>query len=250
MADINYSSSGYSSSRNQNMPAYKQPKYDQEKIGLYTNQQMWPGLSSLRNEASKFQTGYFRSPVEKAMASRTMLEGYGRGLGELQSGATRAAQGLYSQEYSGLENQALKDYERGMNQWDTWRKEQASVEGLRDPRGPHPPSYSSWEEYDRAVATARPTGNTSYANLPFGGERRGLGLPGTGPGEYNAQSTPSGITYGAGSEKAYKRAIREGELATGGYPKVAGQGLQGWDMGGGKSGLSLLDSYKGFNPFA
>lgn len=239
MADINYS--GFSSSRFQNMPAYKQPKYDQEKIGLYTQQQMAPGLARMRRGLNSSGAMYSENPSERDAMYRQAMAGYGQGLGELQAGATRAAQGLYSQEYAGLENQAMRDYERGASQWDIWRREQEKTQALRDPRGPHPPSYSSWDEYDRAVAMARPTGGTSYANMPFSsGGGRPLGLPGTGRGEYNAPSAPTGITYGAGSEEAYKRAIREGEMA---------KGLNEWDMGGGKSGLSLLDSYKGYNPF-
>lgn len=243
MAEYNYSGSGFNGRYNQNMPAYKQPKYDQEQIGLYTQQQMQPGLAKLRRGFQSSTGGYTDNPAERDMMLRQAMTGYGQGLGELQAGATRAAQGLYSQEYSGLEKQAQMDYERGMNQWDIWRKEQQKTERLRDPRGPHPPSYSSWEEYDKAVAMARPTGTTSYANLPFSsGGGRPIGLPGTGRGEYNAPMVaPSPTTYGAGSEEAYRKAIAQGELA---------KGLKSWDLGGGKTGLSLVDSYKGFNPYA
>lgn len=172
---------------------------------------------------------------------RQAMAGYGQGLGDLQAGATSAAQGLYSQEYSGLENQAKMDYERGMNQWDMWRREQEKTQALRDPRGPHPPSYSSWDEYDRAVAMARPTDGTSYANIPFSsGGGRPLGLALSGRGEVNGPSTATPTVYGAGSEEAYKRAIREGEMA---------KGLAKWDLGGGKTGLSLLDSDKGYNGY-
>lgn len=256
-AEYNYSGSGFGNRFTQNMPAYKQPKYDQEKIGLYTQQQMLPGLAKLRRGFQSSTGGYTENPAERDMMLRQLMAGYGQGLGDLQLGATRAAQGLYSQEYSGLENQAMRDYERGMNQWDIWRKEQTGMGGLRDPRGPHPPSYSSWEEYDRAVATQRPTGTTSYTNLPLSGSGGGMprGLPASGPGERFGVSTPTPTGYGAGSEEAYKRAIREGGLATGGYSKTervganAKAGLQGWDLGGGKTGLSLLGRNEGFNPY-
>jgi len=249
----------YSSSYTQNMPAYKQPKYDYERIRGLAQEQMAPGLAKLRRGLASSTAMYSDNPAERDAMLREARAGEGQALGELQAGATRAAQGLYSQEYSGLEKQAEADWQTAQRNWQLRIQEQERLKTSRDPRGPHPPSYSSWAEYDAAVAASRPTGGTNYMASP----RLSMGGGGGEKPWYQKQQEDyeagrtSPMIYGAGSEEAYKRAIREGELATGGYSRAGrgGQpaGLEAWNLGGGKTGLSLLtpqtQQHLNFNPF-
>lgn len=239
MAEYGYLGGTSSGGGSLNLPSYKQPKYDQGQVGLYAQQQMQPGLAKLRRQLTSSGAMYSENPAERDAMYRQLMAGYGQGLGELQAGATRAGQGLYAQEYSGLEKQAGMDYETAMKNWYLKQQEAEKKNALQDPRGPVPSTYSSWAEYDAAVARERPLGTTYQTTQGFA-PTRGLGSTQSGLSSV-ASSNVTPMGYGAGSEEAYRKAIGQGELA---------RGLSEWDLGGGKAELSLLDSSKGFNPYA
>lgn len=207
IAEYNYMG-GLSGGGSLNLPAYKHPVYDKGQVGLYAQREMQPGLAKLRRALTSSGAMYSENPSERDAMYRQLMSGYGEGLGELQAGATRAGQGLYNQEYSGLETQAKMDYDTAMKNWYLRRQEEEKKKALQDPRGPVPPSYSSWAEYDAAVARSRPSG-TTYTNTPFsgGGSSRPIGLPATGLGERNGPSALNPTGYGAGSEEAYRVAM-------------------------------------------
>lgn len=213
MAEYGYSGQGFSNGHN--LPAYKQPKYDQGQIGLYTQQQMAPGLARLRRGFQSSVGGYTDNPAERDRMLREAMAGYGQGLGELQAGATNAAQGLYAQQYAGLEKQAGMDYETAMQNWQLKQLAEQKKKDLQDPRGRVLPTYSSWADYDAEVARSRPIG-TTYQTTQGYAPKTSSGSPQAGLYGYaSSNTTPMG--YGAGSEEAYRRAMAQGELAQGLY---------------------------------
>ena len=83
------------------VPEYILPQYDNARVNSLASKAMAGPLGRLRRglDSALVEARYSDNPNVRANATREALAGYGEGLSDIRSGATREAQSLYAPEY-------------------------------------------------------------------------------------------------------------------------------------------------------
>lgn len=207
------------------MPRYKEPVFDWSRVGGLQQEQMASPLAESRRELRNIRAMSYANPMEMEEAYRGGMRGYGESIGNIQAGGMRSALGMYGEELSGKRRQAQADYDRALMEWklkEKERQEKGTALGLTGAGG---------------TSTALPRLPTVYSSgysMPltnkFAGTTTGAGQP---TGYFGGPVQNYETVYGAGSEEAYKKAMREAELAriaatSGGYSGTAT--TSGWSI--------------------
>ena len=95
------------------LPAYNIPEMNRGRIGELTELGMGPGMGKLREGLSRalLESRYSTNPNVKAMGMKSALSGYGTGITDIRSGASREALNQYMPEYAAQIGKSQSEYQ-------------------------------------------------------------------------------------------------------------------------------------------
>lgn len=95
------------------LPAYNLPEMNRGRIGELTELGMGPGMGKLREGLSRalLESRYSTNPNVKAMGMKSALSGYGTGITDIRSGASREALNQYMPEYAAQIGKSQSEYQ-------------------------------------------------------------------------------------------------------------------------------------------